>query len=303
MLNTSKLSEEEKRIILEKHTERPFSWEYRNSFKDWEYNCKLCWQKLFDSTQKFDSDCGWPSFEDSIPWSIKRIPDADGNRTEIVCSNCDWHLWHVFIGEKITEKNTRYCVNSASILHNSTHSKINKQEIVLWSGCFWCTQALFCNLKWVLQTYVWYAWWAIPFPSYEQVCSWATWHIEVTKIIFDPQVISLEKILNIFFIIHDPTSIDKQWNDEWEQYRSVIFYNSQDQKSTAEKIIQKLENEKIRWDKKIVTEIRELKNFRIAEWYHQNFYTNNPSQSYCQYIINPKLKKLKDEIWELEFNP
>lgn len=110
-----KLTPKEKYIIEQKWTEMPFSWKYENFFENWIYKCKKCWAPLFDSDSKFDAWCGWPSFDEFLPWSVKIQADEDGIRQEIVCSSCWWHLWHVFYWEKLTQKDTRHCVNSLSL--------------------------------------------------------------------------------------------------------------------------------------------------------------------------------------------
>ncbi len=115
MTKYNELNSEEKRVILNKWTEMPGSWEFNEHSEPWMYICKQCNEPLYSSNSKFDSGCGWPSFDESMPWAVERVEDADWRRVEIVCNNCKWHLWHVFHWERITPKNTRHCVNSVSL--------------------------------------------------------------------------------------------------------------------------------------------------------------------------------------------
>ncbi|MCK9449008.1 MAG: peptide-methionine (S)-S-oxide reductase MsrA [Bacteroidales bacterium] len=170
--------------------------------------------------------------------------------------------------------------------------------ITLGSGCFWCTEAVFQQLKGVIKTESGYAGGKLSKPSYWEVSTGLTGHAEVVRISYDPEQISLEQILEVFWKTHDPTTLNRQGADVGTQYRSVIFYHNQQQKETAQRIKQALEDEEI-WDKPIVTEITALKSFYKAEDTHQNFYNTNPAHGYCQFVIVPKLDKFRKLFSEL----
>jgi len=138
----------------------------------------------------------------------------------------------------------------------------------------------------------------MPNPSYEQVCSGATGHAEVVQITFDPKVISLEEILRVFFTIHDPTTLDRQGADVGTQYRSVIFYNNETQKKIAEQVIKEVEASKV-WKRPIVTQVIPFDAFYKAEAYHQDYFKQNPAQSYCQIVIAPKVAKLRKHYHDM----
>ena len=159
-------------------------------------------------------------------------------------------------------------------------------------GCFWCTEAVFERLKGVKSVVSGYSGGSVPNPTYEAVCSGKTGHAEVTQIVYDPDEISYEELLIVFFRTHDPTSLNRQGADAGTQYRSVIFYHNEKQKELAEYAKKKINEEKL-YDKPIVTEISPLKNFYKAENYHQDYYDNNPNQGYCVYVIAPKLEKFE----------
>lgn len=290
------LTEEEKRVIIDKGTERAFTGEYRNSKWAGTYYCRQCGSALYHSEHKFDSQCGWPSFDDAIPGAVDWVDDADGMRTEITCAHCHGHLWHVFVGEQITEKNIRHCVNSLSMKFVSDAKiELPTYELATFGGgCFWCIEAVVQRLQWVVQVQSGYSGGKRKFPTYEHICTGCTGHIEVVQVTFDPKIISYDILLKVFFALHDPTSVDKQWADAWEQYRSVIFYHDELQKNTIDTVIQHLEAEKV-YENPIVTEIRPLEKFWVAEWYHQNYYNQHENKSYCQLVINPKIAKLKKE--------
>lgn len=168
-----------------------------------------------------------------------------------------------------------------------------KEEIATFGmGCFWCTEAIFKELKGVISVIPGYAGGYVPNPSYKQVCEGNTGHTEVAQITFDPTQISYQELLEVFFKVHDPTQINGQGNDIGYQYRSVIFYHNDTQKKLAEYFKQKLNEEKV-FDKPVVTAIEPYKNFYPAEDYHKNYYELNPNQPYCQMVIKPKVEKFE----------
>lgn len=170
---------------------------------------------------------------------------------------------------------------------------MNTQSITLGMGCFWCTEAIFQKIKGVLKVTSGYSGGNVKNPTYEEVCTGQTGHAEVSQIEFNPQIVSLEDILYIFFKMHDPTTLNKQGADIGTQYRSVIFYNDDNQKNTAEKAL--IESSKL-YDHEIVTEISPLLSFYPAEDYHQNYYNLNKGVPYCSFVIDPKIEKLKKDL-------
>jgi len=176
---------------------------------------------------------------------------------------------------------------------STAQSKSATMEIAtIGGGCFWCTEAIYKELKGVVSVTSGYSGGEIVNPSYREVCTGRTGHAEVIEIEFDPAVISFSELLEVFFASHDPTTLNRQGGDVGTQYRSVIFYHSQKQKETAESIIDKLNEENV-YEKPVVTEVTAWKNFFAAEDYHQDYFENNPSQSYCQIVIVPKMEKFR----------
>jgi len=172
------------------------------------------------------------------------------------------------------------------------------ETATLGGGCFWCLEAVYQQLKGVQQVVSGYAGGEIVLPTYEQICSGTTGHAEVVQIIFDPEVISFEDILEIFWHIHDPTTLNRQGNDVGTQYRSVIFYHDKQQESIARKSKENTEKAGL-WNSPIVTEIVPFVNFYPAESHHQDYYRNHPEQLYCTVMISPKLKKLHKKFAHL----
>lgn len=277
----NKLTPEEERVIIHKGTERAFTGEYTDNKENGTYICRQCNTLLYKSDDKFDSHCGWPSFDDEIEGAVKRIPDADGRRTEIICNNCGAHLGHVFLNEGYTDKDTRHCVNSISLVFVPGKEAIKKTtELATFAGgCFWGVEYYFQNTNGVLSTTVGYTGGKTDNPSYKEVCSGATGHIEAIEVEFDPNVVSYEELAKLFFEIHDPTQVDRQGPDVGYQYRSMVFYHNKKQKATTEKLIKILESK----GNDVVTDVVKVTKFWPAEDYHQDYYENNGKQPYCHF--------------------
>jgi len=162
----------------------------------------------------------------------------------------------------------------------------------LAGGCFWCLEAAFDQLKGVERVQSGYAGGSVTDPTYEQVCTGRTGHAEVVQIRFDPGVISYHDLLEVFFVVHDPTTPNRQGTDVGTQYRSAVFYHTPEQKAEAERVIAELNGAKV-WDDPIVTEVVPLEAFYPAEAYHRDYYRRNPNQGYCQVVIAPKVAKVR----------
>ncbi len=170
-------------------------------------------------------------------------------------------------------------------------------QAILAAGCFWCTEAIFQELKGVDSVVSGYAGGRTENPSYEQLHREATGHAEAIQISFDPKIISYRQLIEVFYYVHDPTTPDRQGNDVGPEYRSIIFYHDQKQKNIAEEVTKNFAPQY--WSEPIVTEIVPLDKFWLAEEYHQNFYRSNPEQIYCQLVINPKLQKFRAKFQNL----
>jgi peptide-methionine (S)-S-oxide reductase len=168
------------------------------------------------------------------------------------------------------------------------------ENATLGGGCFWCLEAVFEQLRGVEKVESGYAGGTVPNPTYKQVCTGATGHAEVVQITFDPQAITFKELLEVFFTIHDPTTLNRQGADVGTQYRSAIFYHSPEQRQTAEQVIQAIQAAKI-WDDPIVTEVTPLTDFYKAEDYHQEYFRHNPNQGYCRAVIAPKVAKFRKQ--------
>jgi peptide methionine sulfoxide reductase msrA/msrB len=294
------LTPEEEAVIVRKGTERPFSGKYHDHSAAGTYVCRRCGAALYESGDKFDSGCGWPSFDDEIAGAVRREPDADGRRTEILCSACGGHLGHVFQGERLTDKNVRHCVNSISLdfvpaekapgatpgpgAPNEDSSKPVSGDVAgktsrayFAGGCFWGVEHLFEKEEGVISARSGYMGGGIEDPSYQQVCRGNTGHAETVEVEFDPAVISYEDLARLFFEIHDPTQRNRQGPDVGSQYRSAVFHVDDEQRKIAEKLIGILRDKG--YD--VATAVSPAGTFWVAEDYHQDYYEIKGSRPYC----------------------
>lgn len=273
----TELTPEETDVILHKGTEKPYSGKFFNYWEDGTYTCKRCGYRLYQSSAKFDAGCGWPSFDEEIPGAVKRVPDADQYRIEIVCANCGAHLGHVFEGEEFTDKNTRHCVNSISMNFIPLQSKGLTEKAFFAGGCFWGVEYYLQKAPGVIAVESGYIGGRTENPTYQEVCSGNTGHYEAVEVIFDPFRITFVELARLFFEIHDPTQWNHQGPDRGDQYRSAVFYNSEEQRTITEQLIRELKDNGYN----IVTEVKPAGKFWKAEQYHQDYYERKGSIPYC----------------------
>jgi peptide methionine sulfoxide reductase msrA/msrB len=276
-MNFNPLTPEEQRVILNKGTESPFKGEYTDNFKKGTYYCKQCNAALYTSDSKFHSGCGWPSFDDEIDGAVKKTVDADGSRTEITCARCNGHLGHVFYGEGFTDKDTRHCVNSISMIFKENSDSVQTAKAIFAGGCFWGVEYYFQKAKGVIKTQVGYTGGTKENPTYREVCNHVTGHYEALEVTYDPSKTTYEELARLFFEIHDPTQADGQGNDVGPQYLSAVFYLDDSQKATAEKLIDLLNKKGY----KVATHLKKATIFWPAESYHQQYYEKGGGTPYC----------------------
>ena len=301
-----KTNEEWKRLLTPEQyqvtrlhgTERPFSGEYCEAYSPGIYNCLCCGTELFDSTVKFDSGTGWPSFTGPVMDNVvKYKPDtSDGMQgVEVLCNVCDAHLGHVF-PDGPPPTGLRFCINSVSLKKEELRTQeaakedISFETATLGGGCFWCIEAILNELEGVEKVISGYAGGEIENPTYRQISSGNTGHAEVVQVQFNPQKISYADMVRVFLATHNPTSLNRQGTDVGSQYRSIILFHNDAQQQTAMEVIGEMQTS---FDKPIVTELVPFSKFFKAEQSHQDYYRNNPEKAYCQVVINPKLQKMR----------
>jgi peptide methionine sulfoxide reductase msrA/msrB len=305
-----RLTPEQFRIMRTQGTEPAFCGGLLKNKEVGLYLCQGCNLPLFFSESKFESGTGWPSFFEPVgATNILERPDNSYGmvRTEILCPRCESHLGHVF-PDGPPPTGLRYCLNSESLKFvastdlKSVGEAVKKEgEVavaVIAGGCFWCVEGVFEQIDGVLDVESGYSGGTAETANYEAVCSGRTAHAEAVRIVYDPSKVSYEKLLEVHFATHDPTTLNRQGNDAGPQYRSTIFYSDDVQKQAAEKTIAHLTEEK-KFRNPIVTTLEPLTEFYPAEPYHQDYVCRNPDNPYIRAVAQPKVEKVREKFQEL----
>ncbi len=276
------------RITRQAGTEPAFSSEMCSLHEPGLYSCVCCGTPLFDSSEKFESGTGWPSFTQPVrenAIAYEKDDSLGSTRVEVTCNVCDAHLGHVF-PDGPEPSSLRYCINAEAL----TKTETSEQLATFGGGCFWCTEAMFRNLKGVISVESGYSGGEVINPTYREVCSGDTGHAEVIQVTYDAEEISFEDLVRIHLGSHDPTTPNAQGADVGTQYRSIVFFRNDEERQVAEDVIEEyaetLETEP-------VTEVRSFNVFYPAEDDHQDYYNQNPTAGYCRAVIEPKLEKFR----------
>ena len=271
------LTPQEYDVIVNKATEAPYTGKLLDNKKHGIYSCKLCGSELYKSNDKFNSNCGWPSFDDEIDGAVKHLKDADGRRVEIVCATCNGHLGHVFEGEGFTRKNVRHCVNSISLDFKEVKADENIAKAYFAGGCFWGVEYYLEKLDGVKEVISGFMGGHIKNPSYHEVIRTDTGHLETVEVIYDKTEISFKQIAKTFFEIHDPTQRNGQGPDIGKQYLSAVFVNNSNEKETTNELIKQLRSNG--YD--VATKILDADEFYEADESHQDYYDKKGTLPYC----------------------
>ena len=302
----AKLTPLQYEVTQQAGTEPPFQNEFWDNKKPGIYVDVVSGEPLFSSLDKFDSGCGWPSFTKPVNDEevVQRADNSLGmDRTEVRSKTADSHLGHVF-DDGPGPTHARFCIDSASLrfipvehMSEAGYGYLlppfikaglikpsgQTETAIVSGGCFWGMQEIIRKLPGVIKSTVGYTGGTVPNPTYEMVCSHTTGHAEAVQVVFDPSILNYEQFLGFFFRMHDPTTLDQQHNDIGAQYRSAIFYTSEQQRMTEEKV--KAEVDKSgKWKNPVVTEITKATEFYPAEEYHQDYLQKNPDGYNCHYL-------------------
>jgi peptide methionine sulfoxide reductase msrA/msrB len=287
----ARLTPEQFRVARQKGTESAFSSEMCGLFEPGLYACVCCGTELFASTDKFKSGSGWPSFTQPIkPNGVAYHWDNSHGmqRIETTCNTCEAHLGHVF-PDGPAPSGLRYCINGVALKKISG----NVRTATFGGGCFWCTEAVFKAVEGVLSVESGYSGGTVSNPTYQQVCGGGTGHAEVVQITFDPQMVSYADLVRIHLASHDPTTLNRQGADVGTQYRSVILAHDAEQEHIAQQVIAEVQT---LLQDPIVTEVQPFTVFYRAEESHQDYFVRNPNARYCLLVIEPKLRKLREQL-------
>lgn len=289
------LSEEQFHVARQHGTERPFSSGMCELFEPGAYACVCCDTLLFDAGEKFDSGSGWPSFTQPAKENAISYHGDDSlasSRIETLCNTCEAHLGHVF-PDGPEPSGLRYCMNAVAL------KKVEAEEdavATFGGGCYWCTEAMFQNLKGVISIESGFSDGEVVDPSYQAVCNGETGHAEVIQVTYDPEVISYDDLLRVHMGTHDPTTLNAQGADFGTQYRSTILYRTDEERRISEDLLEELSGI---FDSDIVTDVKRFEVFYPAPEDHNNYYNDNSEQGYCQAVISPKLAKFRKTFQHL----